>query len=137
MEQSPFSEANRLSASQDISLILWNPKVLYRINNSPLHVPILRQNNPVHVLPQKKTSLNFTLVLFSHLHLGLQSGLSPSGVPTKTLHAPIRATCPAHLILIDLIIKIIFSEEYKSQGPLSHTPTNVFDKSHNEILKFY
>jgi len=30
-EQSPLKEANRFSASQEISRILWNPKVYYRV----------------------------------------------------------------------------------------------------------
>ena len=58
------------------------------------------------------------LILSSHLCLGLPSGLFPSGFPTRTLytplHCPIRATCLAHLILLDFTTRTIFGKEYRS-----------------------
>jgi hypothetical protein len=73
MEQSPFWEANRFSASQEIPRILWNPKVYYRVSNSPPPVPIPSQINPVHV--PHPTSKRSILILFRHLRLGLPSCL--------------------------------------------------------------
>ena len=116
MEQSPSWEANRFSVSQDFLHILWNLKVHYRIHKCRPSVPIPSQLDPVHV--PHPTSWKSILILSFHPRLGLPSGLSPSGFPTKTLYthflSPIRITFPTYLFLLDLITRIIFDDEYRS-----------------------
>jgi hypothetical protein len=83
-------------------------------------VPILSQIDQVHTTPAYTSKIYFNIV--HPLRLGLPSGLFPSGFPTNTLYAllfsHIRATCPAHLVLLDFIILIIFGEEYASYEAL-------------------
>jgi hypothetical protein len=71
----------------------------------------------IQSIPPHHTSWISTLIS-SHLRLGLPRGLSPSGFPTKPLYTPsptpIRAKCPAHLILLYFITRITFDEEYRS-----------------------
>jgi hypothetical protein len=71
----------------------------------------------IQYAPSIPISLRSSLLSSSHLRPGLRSGLLLSGHPTKTLKRPLpyprRATCSAHLILLDLIILTIFDEEYR------------------------
>jgi hypothetical protein len=90
MEQSLSWEANRFSASQEITSILWNPKVHYRIHRRPQLVPILSQSMPSH-----PTSWKSVLILFSHLCVGLPNDLFPSDFPAKSTvyNSPVPHTC--------------------------------------------
>ena len=64
--------------------------------------------SPIHSIHHTSHLLEIHTNISTHLRLGLPTGLFPSGFPTKNLYtplsSPIRATCPAHLILLDFIV---------------------------------
>ena len=117
MDQSPSWECTKSAASQEIPRILWNPKVQYCILECPVPIPIPSQINPHHASPSH--SWRNILILSTHLRLCLPSNSFPQ-VSYQTLYAPllspIHAACPAHLIFLYLITRIIFGEEYRSQN---------------------
>jgi hypothetical protein len=83
LELSPTWEAASCAATQEFPNFLWNTKVYYRAHNSPPLARILSHINPIHT-----TSFyfwKFYFNLFSHLRLGLPSGLIPSWFPTNIL----------------------------------------------------
>jgi hypothetical protein len=72
---------------------------------------------PVESNPPPKSISVRSILIPSHLRLGLPSSLFPLGFSAKTLYnflpSPMRATRPAQLISLDLICLVISGDEYK------------------------
>ena len=84
-----------------------DPDVHYHIHKCPPLSPSWASS--VQSILPLPTSWRSTLILSSHLRLGLPNGLFPPGFPTKTLYttlpSTIRATRPIQLILLDFITR--------------------------------
>ena len=116
MVQSPSWEANRFSASQEIPRISRNPKVHYCTHKWPPPVPILSQLDPVPTPTSQFLKIHFNIIFPSMLGSPMWS-LSLRIAQQNPVYAsplPIRAKCPAHLILLDFITRKILGEEYRS-----------------------
>jgi hypothetical protein len=61
-ELSPSWEADNCAATQEISSILWNPKVHHCVHKSLPLVPILSQIDPVHTIPSCPSKICFNIV---------------------------------------------------------------------------
>ena len=109
-------EANWLTASQEIPAFHGTRRFITAFT-SVRHLS-LSWVGPIQSIYPHPTSSRFTLVLSTNLRLGLPSGLLPSGFTSKNLYtplsSPIRATRPAHLILLDFITRTILGEEFQS-----------------------
>ena len=116
MEQSPSWAAN----SQEIPHI-YGTRRFITASTSARHLS-LSWASSIYSIPSHPTSWRSILILSSHLRLGLPSGLFFPGFPSKTLYkpllSPIRATCPAYLILLDFFTRTVLSEEYRSLSSL-------------------
>ena len=116
MVQSPSWAANWFAASQEIPRISPNPKVHYRTLKRPPPVSILDQPNPVHIptshlLEIQPNIIHPSMPRSPQWSLSLQFSHQD---PIHPLSSPIRATCPAQLILLDFITCTILGEEFKS-----------------------
>jgi hypothetical protein len=108
MELSPPWGAINWADTQEIPSISWNPKVQYRLHKSPPLIPILSHINPIHTIPS--ISPRSILIVYPPTSRSSQWSLSfwyshqyPICIPLL----PIRATCPAHLILLDWRVQVM------------------------------
>ena len=139
MQQSPSSEANRFSASQEIPRNNGTGRLIAAFTTARhMYLPWATS---IQSMPLHPTSWRSILILSSHLLLGLPSGLYPSGFPTKTIYilllSPIRATWPAHFIPLDLITPIIFGEKYRSLCTTSLLPRPSWAKLFSSNTLFF
>jgi hypothetical protein len=136
MGQGSSWEADSRSAS-----LLWNAKIQYCVQNSPLLVPILSRMYPVHTHVSYFLEIHFNIILTSTprssertvpFRLSSQNFLR---IPHRS-HACYISSSSYHL---DLIIPIISGEEYKlwsaSLYNFLHPPINSSLSDSNILLR--
>jgi len=98
-------------------LVFYGTRRFITAFTSARHLSLSWASSIQSILPYP-TSWRSILILSSHLSLGLPNGLFPLGFPTKTLYTPLlsptRATCPAHLPILDFVTRTILGAEYRS-----------------------
>jgi hypothetical protein len=109
MQSSPVKMRGRFRGTGHVTSIFRAEEGNMK-QNTALHL-YLSWARPIQSTTHKLISKRSSLMLSIHLRLGLPSRLFPTGFPTNNLYTSlfslIHATCPAHLIFLNIIILII------------------------------
>ena len=99
-----------------LQLVKKFPAFHGRTHKRPPAVSILGQPNPVHTPTSHLLEIHPNIIHPStpRSPQWFPSLRFPHQNPIHPLSSPIRATCPAYLILLDFITRTILGEEYKS-----------------------
>ena len=120
MKHTPSREANKSPADQDISCILWNLNVHYRVHSSPPHAPVLSQISPDHAL----FTICFNSILTSK-SLSSKWSLAQSSPPPPPNEFLKRFCSPPHVLHAQTHLVFIYfvnrisGEEYRSRASSS------------------
>ena len=117
MEESPTWKAHSSTCSCEFPCISWKPNYITTFTTlTTCAHPESYEYNP----QSNCISCRSVLILFSQLRLDLASGHCRSRLTTKILCAQLLcltyATCPAHLILLDLMTRTILDEVLITQS---------------------
>jgi hypothetical protein len=114
MEYSSCWESNCSLSSQELTRLLWNPMVHCRAHkHQPLIYPDSYRSSPHLRILMLKVRFNIvpsTTPSSSKLYLSFKT-------LTAFVFSPTRATCPAHLIALYVILLLIFGNECKHEVP--------------------
>jgi hypothetical protein len=107
------SQFRKTVLTKIIRQLLFNQKIHYYVHEPATSTSLKSDESNLHPVSPR------SIFISSHLCLYVPDGSFPSGFQTNILCArciTMHATCPTHLIFLDLITLTLLSEEYTKFG---------------------